>query len=155
MVKARIFQSLLLFICVGLILLLYSSFGGKIIASLGASGFILFVAPHANVSRARNLVGGYFCGAITGILSNLLYGQASELSFFGADYALVLICAAAPALAMFLMTTVNMMHPPAAAFALGLSVEPEAIETAIAAMIGIGLLCLTRFMLKKYLRDLA
>ena len=154
MVKARIFQSLLLFACVSLILLLYSQFGGIIVASLGASGFILFVTPHTNSSQTRNLIGGYACGAIMGILSNILYGQISGLSFSGVDYALIFICAAAPALATFLMTTTNFIHPPAAALALGLSVEPKAMKIAIAAMIGVTILCLTRSILKKYLKNL-
>ena len=154
MVKARMLQSLLLFVCMSLVLFLYSSFGGKIVASLGASGFILFVAPHANNSQARNLVGGYICGSIAGILTSLLYGQVSEINFFGVDYILVFICATAPALATLLMTTTALIHPPAAALALGLSVEPNAINTAIAALIGVIFLCLIRFMLKKYLKNL-
>ena len=156
MVKARILQSLLLFACISLLLLLHNSFGGIIAASLGASGFILFVIPHKSGSRARNLVGGYACGAIAGILSNLLYGQVSGLSFPGVGYTLIFICAAAPGLATFLMTTSNFIHPPAAALALGLSLEqgPECIKTAITAMAGVIILCLTRYILRKYLKNL-
>ena len=154
MVKARIFQSLLLFACVSFILLLYSLFGGIIVASLGASGFILFVTPHTNSSRAKYIVGGYACGAIAGILFNFLYGQVSQLSFYGVDYALIFICAAAPACATFLMTTTNLVHPPAAALALGLSAEPNAIKITIGAMSGVMMLCLSRYILKKYLKNL-
>ena len=152
--KNYIFQCLILFVCESLILLLYSLFGGIIVASLGASGFILFVTPHTNGSRAQNLVGGYAFGAIAGILSNFLYVQVSGLSFVGVDYALIFICAAAPAFATFLMTTTSLVHPPAAALALGLSAEPKAIRIAIAAMIGVTILCLTRYILKKYLKNL-
>ena len=152
--KNCVFQSLLLFICVSLVLLLHSLFGGIIVASLGASSFILFVTPHTNSSRARNLLGGYICGAVSGILFSLLLNQISGFSFSGVDYALIFICAAASALTTFLMVTTNLIHPPAAAFALGLSAEPACIKTAAAAMIGVIILCTARHMLKKYLKDL-
>ena len=154
MVKARVFQCLLLFACVSLILSLYSFFGAIIVASLGASGFILFVTPHTNGSRAVNLIGGYVCGAIAGISLSLLHGQISGLSFSGVDYALVLVCAAASALTTFLMVTTNFVHPPAAALALGLAADPKCIKTAIAAMAGVIILCAARRILKKYLKNL-
>ena len=152
--KNYIFQCLLLFVCESLILLLYSLFGGIIVASLGASGFIVFATPHMNGSRSRNLIGGYVCGAIAGILFGVLYNKISAFSFPGVDYVLIFVCAAASALATFLMVTTNFVHPPAAALALGLSAEPECIKIAIAAIIGVIILCTTRYILKKYLKNL-
>lgn len=154
MLKAQIFQSLLLFMCVSSILMLYSALGGIFVASLGASGFILFATPHTNSSQSRNLAGGYLCGTAAGILSSLLYNQVTGLTFPGSEYALVFICAAAPASAMLLMTSTNLIHPPAAAFALGLSIEPYPIQTTIAAVVGVITLCLIRAVLSKYLKNL-
>ena len=152
--KNYIFQSSLLFVCVSLVLLLDSLFGDIIVASLGASGFILFVTPHTNGSRSRNIIGGYFCGAVGGILFGLLHNQISGLHFFGVEYVLIFVCAAASALATFLMVITNFVHPPAAALALGLSAEPECIKIAMAAIIGVTILCTTRYILKKYLKNL-
>ena len=152
--KNHIFQSSLLFVCVSFALLLDNLFGEIIVASLGASGFILFVTPHANSSRSRNIIGGYVCGAIGGILFGLLHNQVTGFSFPGVSYALIFICAAASAFTTFLMVTTNMAHPPAAALALGLSADPECIKTAIAAIIGVIILCIARRILKKYLKNL-
>ena len=152
--KNYVFQSSLLFICVSFVLLLHSLFGGIIVASLGASSFILFVTPHTNSSRARNIIGGYVCGAVSGILFSFLHNQISGFSFSGVDFALIFICAAASALTAFLMVATNLVHPPAAALALGLSAEPECLKTALAAIIGVIILSAARHMLKKYLKDL-
>ena len=152
--KNYIFQCLLLFICESLILLLYSLFGGIIVASLGASGFILFVTPHTNSSRSRNLIGGYICGAIAGILFGVLHNKISGFGFSGVNYVLIFVCAAASAFTTFLMIITNYVHPPAAALALGLSADPECIKIAMAAIIGVTILCTTRYILKKYLKNL-
>ena len=152
--KNKLFQSMLIFICVSLVLLLYELFGGIIVASLGASGFIIFITPHTNGSRDQNILGGYVCGAVSGVLFGLLHSRINGLGFAGAEYVLIAVCAAAAAMTTFLMITTNLVHPPAAALALGLSADPDCVKTAAAALIGVTLLCAARRLLKKYLKDL-
>ena len=153
-IKSYVFQSLLTFICVFIALCFHQLFGGIIVASLGASSFIIFITPHTRSSKTRCIIGGYICGAIAGILFSFLHGYISGLSFEGVSYALILVCAAAAALTTLLMITTGLVHPPAAALALGLASDRECLKTAMAAVIGVIILCTARRLLKKYVKDL-
>lgn len=152
--KSYILQSLLIFICISLILLLGRFFDEIIVASLGASSFILFASPHVNSSQPRYVIGGYFWGLISGVSFNYLYYKISGLNFIGKEYVLISVCAMAVAVTAFLMATTNLVHPPAAALALGLSTESKCFITAIAAIISIIILCTVKQLLKKYLKNL-
>ena len=152
--KSYIFQSFLTFICVGTALLLHGLFGGFIVASLGASSFIIFITPHTNSSRNRNILGSYACGAVAGILFSFLHRYAFAFNFEGLDYALLLSCAAAAATTTLLMVTTGFVHPPAAALALGLANDPECLKTALAALIGAIMLCAARWLLRKHIKNL-
>ena len=149
-----ILQSFLIFICITAIMLLSKFLGGIVVASLGATSFILFVTPHTNGSRPRYVIGGYLCGTAVGTLFNLLHTQVFEPIFGGADYAMVLLCAAAVAVTTFIMIVVNTEHPPGAALALGLVAGPGSMRMALAALAGVLLLCAVRRLLKKYLKNL-
>lgn len=152
-IKNYFFQSLLTFVCVFIALLLHQLFGGFIVASLGASSFIIFITPHTKSSRSRNIIGGYICGAVAGILFSFLYMFIKE--FERVDYILILICAAAAAVTTLLMITTGLVHPPAAALALGLAVDHECLKTALAAIAGVIILCVARLALSKCIKDLA
>ena len=153
-IKSYISQSLLTFICIGLSLLLYSFFGGFIVASLGASSFIIFITPHTNSSRPRYVIGGYICGSIAGILFSFLHRFLPALDLNGLDYTLILVCAAASALTTLLMVATGLVHPPAAALALGLAADQDCLKTAAAAIIGVLILCTARRLLRKYIKNL-
>lgn len=152
--KNYIFQSLLMLICVFIALLLHQLFGGYIVASLGASSFIIFITPHTKSSRNRNIIGSYICGSVAGILFSLLHRYITGLDFAGLGYVLILICAAAAAVTTLLMITTGFVHPPAAALALGLAIDRECLKTAAAALLGILILCAARRVLRKYIKNL-
>lgn len=152
--KYYIFQSSLIFICIFLILLLCNFFNVIIVASLGASSFILFAIPHTNNARVKYVIGGYFWGLILGSLFNFLYYKISSLNFAGIEYALMAVCAASVAVTMFFMVITNLSHPPAAALALGLSTDSECFKTTVSAIIGVIIICTVRQILKKYLKNL-
>ena len=153
-IKSYVFQSLLTLICVFIALLFHELLGGIIVASLGASSFIIFVTPHTRSSRARCIVGGYICGAVAGILLSFLHKYVSGLGFDSVRYVLILVCAAASAVTTLLMIATGLVHPPAAALALGLAADRDCLRTAIAALLGVIILCLARRVLKKYIKDL-
>lgn len=153
-IKSYVFQSLLTFICVSVALLFHQLLGGIIVASLGASSFIIFITPHTKSSRVRCVLGSYVCGAVAGIAFGFLHRYISGLSFNGVVYALVLVCAAAAAVTTLLMITTGLVHPPAAALALGLAADRECLKTALAAVIGVIILCAARRALKKYIKNL-
>jgi CBS-domain-containing membrane protein len=151
---ATLLQCALVFAALSALLMLYEFLGGIIVASLGASSFILFATPHTNSSKAKNLIGGYICGSLAGVSFSFLHAAFNMFDYEKMHLALILGCAAAAALAMFLMVFAEVAHPPAAALAVGVAATPQRLQMAAAAMIGVTLLCGLRFILKKYLKNL-
>ncbi|MDR0248672.1 MAG: HPP family protein [Oscillospiraceae bacterium] len=153
--KCAAAQSLLVFLSLGLILLLFDlALQGVIVASLGASSFILFVTPHTASSRTANLVGGYICACVSGVLLGFAHEAIRALDFERVHLALIIVCACAAAATMFLMVYTGFVHPPSAALALGLAADTHGIRTAAAALLGIAVLCAVRNLLKKHLKNL-
>ena len=152
--KHMVAQSVLVFISLCMILTLYRFLGGIIVASLGASSFILFVTPHTNTSRAINLIGGYLFGSVSGVAFAYLYKTLSLLEFTGKDFAMVAVCAFAAAVTTLLMILTRLVHPPSAALALGLTTDPNSLIIAVAAVGGVVILCSIRHLLKRYLKNL-
>ena len=147
-------QCFIVFACLSLLLLFTELFGGIAIASLGASCFILFITPHTASSQARNVLGGYLCGACVGVFFGITYSQLLGSILFEMDFALVLTSAAAAAFTAFLMTSMKLVHPPAAALALGLAADLNCLVTALAAIVSILVLCLIRNALSSRLKNL-
>jgi CBS-domain-containing membrane protein len=152
--KYIVLQCALVFVSLSLILALYELLGGIIVASLGASSFILFVTPHTNSSKSINLIGGYICGSISGVTFGLLHGVFNMLDFEKMHAALIIGCAAAAAGAMLLMVLAAVPHPPAAALAIGLASSPQSPLMAFAAIIGVVIICVVRYLLRKRLKNL-
>ena len=128
-----------------------------IIAALGASSFIVFVGPHAQLSRPRFLIGGYVVGLAAGSLcywmSNIL-PLPQQLGPI-ADFPHVVFGAAAVGLATFVMVIIDFEHPPAASLALGFVLLDEwRWLTVIVVLVGIVVLSLVRHVLKPVLRNL-
>jgi len=126
-----------------------------IIASLGASSFIAFTMPHANVSRPRYLVGGYVCGMAAGLAMDLLGEAVGDPVLAGwtlrGD---VLFGAAAVGLAIFLMVVTNTEHPPAAGLALGVVLSEWNLPALVVPLVGIVALSLARLAMKPILINL-
>jgi len=126
-----------------------------IIASLGASSFIAFTMPHANVSRPRYLVGGYVCGMAAGVAMNSLGDAVGDPVLGGwtlrGD---VLFGAASVGLAIFLMVVTNTEHPPAAGLALGVVLAQWNTLALVVPLVGIVALSLARLVMKPILINL-
>ena len=159
--KARYtFQCLLTTLSVLLVLLLLDAMSNvAVIAALGASSFIVFTIPHAQVSRPRFCIGGYIIGVAAGSLcywlgywlANIPWPDALLLAYAYAD----VICGAlAVGLTVFGMVVTNTEHPPAASIALGLVLGEWSLKTVFVVMLGITVLSLFRFLLKPILRNL-
>ena len=92
-----------------------------IIATLGASTFIIFVRPHSYSARVRVMLGGYIIAIVVriamGILANL---SVMETVFFTHKVQFIFFSAAAIGIVLPTMALTNTEHPPAAAMALGL-----------------------------------
>jgi small-conductance mechanosensitive channel len=149
-----VLQSFILLVALGVIIMFDDFFGKIIVASLGASSFILFATPLTKSSRSVVLIGSYIFGASSGILFNLLHANIPSLDSEQIRYALVLACACAAAVATFLMAKAGFAHPPAAALAIGVTSGINPVQTGIAAVLSVLLLCVIRNILKKHLRNL-
>lgn len=92
-----------------------------IIASLGATAFIVFTRPKWYSSDPRRLFGGYLAGIGVGCLCSLL-SQIPLLPFFSPSFRVHMILwgGIAVGLTIFLMVITDTEHPPAAGVALGL-----------------------------------
>jgi CBS-domain-containing membrane protein len=145
----RVLQPCLVFACMCAVLLLSEFFGGVIVGSLGASAFIIFVIPKGKYSTPQHIIGGYLCGALTGVVIGFI---DSLFAFTG--YPHVLMCAAAAALAVLLMVLAKLPHPPATALALGIADSHSFLPVAASAVAGIIFLCAVKHLLRKRLDDL-
>ncbi len=154
--KNYIIQSLLAVVAVAIIL----HFVGvltqtAIVASLGASTFIVFAMPNYVTAQPRRLVGGNIVGLLSGLLCYyaFLTGPLGELSK-NTEFMLWVAGALSVGLAIFLMTITNTEHPPAAGVALGFVVNEWTYQTIIFVIVyAVGLATIKR-LLRRYLRDL-
>lgn len=118
-----------------------------IVASLGATCFIIFTIPHKNASKTSYIIGGYSVGVVVGGICSLglHFTQNVPLGLWGA---------VAIGLSMFLMVIFNFEHPPATALALGLVTEGYDIRTILIVFLISCILLFVRRMLKHWLIDL-
>jgi CBS-domain-containing membrane protein len=125
-----------------------------LIAALGASAFIAFAVPRSTVSGPRHLIGGYLVGIVAGSFMTLLH----SILEFGHDSIphtdMVIFCALATGLAMFLMVVTRTEHPPAAALALGIVMSEWDLLTMVMVMSGAIALSLIKQLILPMLMDL-
>lgn len=120
-----------------------------VIASLGASSFLVFAVPDGNVSRARYLLGGYVLGCAAG---TGCYWLAQWVPLVNLPIESVTVYGAlAVGLTMFLMVITNTEHPPAAGVALGLVVQQWCWGTVLVAIAGVLSLLALRALLRPVL----
>ncbi len=97
-----------------------------IIASLGATAFIVFAMPQSYASSSRRLLGGYSIGISVGIICYYLGTvliDFSVIASFTTNSFPIFFAALSVGLSIFLMTITNTEHAPAAGIALGLVIN--------------------------------
>ncbi len=152
-----VLQSALAALAVSIILLLMGATQHTtLIASLGASAFIVFTMPTKNVSKPRYIIGGYIVGIVAGVVFALLLArfpsfaagsvcEAGEIVFGGS----------AVGVAIFLMVILDVEHPPAAGIALALVVNRAwTVKTLMVILGAVLCLCILKRLLRPLLRDL-
>lgn len=151
-----VFQCAMATVSMALILLVLDFLGNAaVVASLGASCFIVFGAPRANLSRPRYLLGGYAVGLACGSLCYWLWQVPwvdQALGIPGHPH--VVAGAAAVGLAIFVMVITDTEHPPAAGVALGLVMGEWAVQTVLIVAVGIGALALIRTFMRPIMINL-
>jgi CBS-domain-containing membrane protein len=144
--KNYVMQSLLATFSVFIVLYFLSMRHAVVIASIGATAFIIFAMPDSITAQPRNVIGGQLVGLLSGFLFSLL-GQPALI------YSLV-IYSLAVGTAIFIMVVIDTEHPPAAGTALGVAMTGISLEVFIAVIASIILLSLIHNYFKPYLRDL-
>ncbi len=154
--KNYITQSLLATVALAIILYFVKVLThAAIVASLGASTFIVFAMPHWVTARPRRLIGGHVVGILSGTICyyTFLTGPVGRL-VTNWEFATLGVYALAVGLSLFLMALTNTEHPPAAGTALGIVVQPWSYQIVIFVLVSVISLAIIRRLLSRYLRDL-
>jgi len=154
--KQYITQSLLATVALAIILNFVKVLThAAIVASLGASTFIVFAMPHWVTARPRRLIGGHVVGILSGTICYyaFLTGPIGRL-VTNWEFATLGVYALAVGLSLFLMALTNTEHPPAAGTALGIVVQPWSYQIVIFVLASVISLAIIRRLLSRYLRDL-
>lgn len=144
--KHYVFQSMLATVVVFIVLLLLSIKHAVIIASIGATAFIVFAMPKMITAQTRNVIGGHTIGLISGSLCALIPHSTIFLTALAYSFAV--------GISILLMVILDAEHPPAAGTALGFAITGFSINAAIALGISIVILSMSHHFFKPYLRDL-
>lgn len=144
--KHYVLQSLFATAAVFVVLCFLSLQDAVIIASLGASTFIVFAMPDSVTAKPRNVIGGHLVGLFWGLAFSAVPHVAVPASL--GCYAL------AVGLSIFTMVVTDTEHPPAAGTALGIAITGISTSVLAAVVLGIVLLSLIHRFFKPWLRDL-
>lgn len=145
-----VWQSLLATGSVFLVLMILGMEEAVIIASLGATAFVVFALPEKITAFPRNVIGGHFVGLCCGLAGiGLLHALPVTNNWVeNAVYAL------AVGLSIFIMTVIDTEHPPAAGTALGVVMKGYDPHVFIQVMIFAVIFTVIRLLLKKHMHDL-
>lgn len=145
-----VFKSLLAAFSIFLIVLVIGMQQEVIIASLGATAFIVFALPDKVTAQPRNVIGGHALGIICGhagwILLGLIPGSGTIEQAAGMGLAV--------GLAIFIMVVFDMEHPPAAGTAFGIVTTGATIPVVSGVLFFAIALSVIRWVLRNKLRDL-
>jgi CBS-domain-containing membrane protein len=148
-------QCLLATISVLVVLIILEAIASAaIVAALGATAFIVFAIPKARSAGAKVIIGGYVVGTVLGTI----WHWPAQLRPTGnpvTDRYLALACGAvAVGLAILVMAITNTEHPPAVGVALGLAIGEWRYQTVVVIMLGVIGLCVAKWVLREWLKDL-
>lgn len=144
--KNYIFQSLLATLTTFIVLSLLSIEHAVIIASIGATAFIVFAMPKSITAKPRSVIGGHLVGLLSGSLCALI----PHPSFLQS----VIVYSLAVGLSIFVMVIVDMEHPPASGTALGVAIMGPSPGVMIAVITSAVTLSLVHRFLRPFLKDL-
>jgi CBS-domain-containing membrane protein len=141
-----VLQSLLATLSVFIVLYFLNLQHAIIIASIGATAFIVFAMPDSLTAQTRNVIGGQLVGLLCGFLFSLI--PQSTLLYS------IIVYSLAVGVTIFVMVVTDTEHPPAAGTALGVAMTGISLDVFIAISISIIILSLIHRFFKPYMRDL-
>lgn len=145
--KNYVFQSLFATFATFVVLLFLSLQQAVIIASIGATSFIVFTMPKNISAKPRNVIGGHSVGLISGSLCALI----PHPSFLHS----IIVYSLAVGLSIFVMVITDTEHPPASGTALGVAIKGFSLNVTIAVIASAIMLSLIHHFFKRYLKDLS
>lgn len=140
--KHYILQSSLATVALFILVLVLSKDKVVLISAMGATAFIVFAMPKTVSAQTKNVVGGH------------LVGLASGAIFYFTTLPYLLEYPLAVGIAVFLMVTLDVEHPPAAGTALAVVINEVSRDTFITIMISAVVLSQMRYYLRHHLKDL-
>jgi len=141
-----VFQSLFATCAIFIVFLFLGLQHMVIIASIGATAFIVFAMPKSITAKPRNIIGGHLVGLISGYLCALIPHHLFLHS--------IIVYSFAVGLSIFIMVVADTEHPPASGTALGVAIRGFSLEVTIAIITSVIILSLIHHLFKRYLRDL-
>jgi CBS-domain-containing membrane protein len=144
--KHYVLQSILATCSVFIVLYFLSLQEAVIVASIGATAFIVFTMPNNITAQSRNVIGGHLIGLFYGFLFSFIPHSALIFS--------ILIYSLAVGASIFTMVVTDTEHPPAAGTALGVVITGIRLDVLITVVLSIIILSLIHRFFKPYLRDL-
>ena len=118
-----------------------------VIASIGATAFIVFSMPNSITAQPRRIIGGHLVGFFVGSCFGV-FPFMNVLFFTALWYALSV------GITLFIMVVMDFEHPPAAGTALGMTLVGYTSSSAVAIIISIVILAFISYAAKPFLRDL-
>lgn len=154
--RRYIFQCSLAAIAILIILIILDVFcHSAIIATLGATLFIVFTMPKSRPSRPRPLIGGYIVGVVVGLLFYYIGNSTLVLSLLvNIEISYIVFGSLAVGTAIFLMTVTDTEHPPAAGIPIALIFSKWDYLTIIFIISAVIILFIIKSLLRPMLVDL-
>jgi CBS-domain-containing membrane protein len=144
--KNYVFQSFFAMVSIFIVLMVLNIQQAVIVASIGASVFIVFAMPKSITAEPRNLIGGYMVGFLTGFIVTLIPHNQFLFS--------MILYSIAVGLSIFIMVVIDMEHPPASGVALGVAISGFSFKVFIAVLTSAIILSLIHRLFRPYLKDL-
>ena len=117
------------------------------IASIGATAFIVFAMPNNISAEPKRIIGGHILGFFIG--SCFAVFPFNDILFFKAIWFSLSV-----GITILFMVVLDFEHPPAAGTALGMTLVGYSNSSAIAILISIVLIACIGNILKSFLKDL-
>jgi len=117
-----------------------------IVASIGASTFIVFAMPNNHTSQPKRVIGGH----IIGILCGSIFSFFPQMALLPS----IVIYSIAVGLSIFLMVALNLEHPPASGTALGIALNGFSLQVAVAVILSTVVLSIAHILLCRKFCDL-
>lgn len=144
--KNYLYQSLFATTVVAIVLSILTIENAVVIASIGATAFIVFAMPRNLTANPRRVIIGHLIGLVSGSLTSLIPHQTVLAS--------ILVYSLAVGISIFLMVALDAEHPPASGTALGIAITGISSGIVLAIITSIIILALAHHLLKRYLKDL-